>query len=525
MESIVTVLFSVFFCTSIFAVEIAKKPIKIGQNIDKPIDISQTLHPEGEIYTDKNDPQKNIINPEFASYNSVFIITIHGMVDGGLSSSIKRRVKIAQENGVDLIIFDLDTFGGRLDSAFEISEYISGLTGIKTIAFISQKAISAGALITLSCNEIVMTKEAELGDCEPIIPIPEGGYQTAGEKVQTVLRAKFRKFAEKNGYPPLLAEAMVTSDMEVYRIETEDKPEGLFITSKELEIMTEEEQKKIKKKKLIVEKGKLLTMHAKEAHEYGFSKYLVDNRAALLGIYGIKEDKTRELETNWSEEMVRFIGKIAPILMTIGIISLYLEFKTPGFGLPGIFGILCFATIFLSKYLVGLAEAPEIIIFFIGVALLAVELFLIPGFGVTGIAGIIMMIIGLILSFQDFTIPRTPYDSEVLRKNLFMIVSSFFCSGFVIVLLLKYMPGIPIFNRLVLTASEIPDYGFRDTGASFDTLLIGKKGITITPLHPSGRIELGEKLLDVITEGEFVEKGKTVEIIEAKGNRIIVRPV
>ncbi len=156
-----------------------------------------------------------------ATFDKVSIIPLKGMIDGGIYSSLKRRVEIAKENGSNLIIFEIDTYGGQLEPAFEISEYISNIKNTKTIAFIPTKAISAGSLIAISCNEIYMAPQAELGDCEPIVPSSEGGYKTVGEKIQTVLRTKFRKFAEKNGYPVLLAEAMVTKEIEVYRVVTE----------------------------------------------------------------------------------------------------------------------------------------------------------------------------------------------------------------------------------------------------------------------------------------------------------------
>ncbi|MDR4508109.1 MAG: hypothetical protein MRJ65_07730 [Candidatus Brocadiaceae bacterium] len=492
---------------------------------DNTIYYDQTLSSQEEPATKKKQFQNGFPDADNNPYRPTYVITIHRMIDGGLNSSIQRRVDSAKDNDAGLIIFDIDTFGGRLDAAMEISEFISDLKEADTVAFISHKAISAGALIALSCNDIIMAPEAELGDCEPILPTTEGGYKSAGEKIQTVLRTKFRKFAEKNGYPVLLAEAMVTSEIEVYRIETEENPEGFYISSRELKEMNEEDQKKIKKKKLIVEEGKLLTMHTREAFEFGFARHIVDDLDALFALYNVNKKEVTELETNWSEEMVRFLEKIAPVLLTIGIIAIYLEFNSPGFGIPGLVGIVCFATIFLSKYLVGLAEAPEIIIFFLGIALIAVEIFLIPGFGITGIAGIILVFIGLMLSFQDFTLPRTPFDSEELRKNLLMIIGSFLTSAFAIVLLLKYMPGIPLFKRLILTTAETPDYGFKNVTSSAYSELLGVKGVAITPLRPSGRIEVGEKLLDVVTQGDFIGKGQRVEIVKIEGNRIVVKSV
>ncbi|MCP5005646.1 MAG: hypothetical protein GY941_17180 [Planctomycetes bacterium] len=458
------------------------------------------------------------------SYKKVFIIPLSEVIDGGLQSSLERRVSIARESGVDLIIFEIDSFGGSLKPAFAISEYINNINFAGTIAFIPTKAISAGSLIAISCNEIYMAPQSELGDCEPIVPSSEGGYKTVGEKIQTVLRTKFRKFAEKNGYPVLLAEAMVTKEIEVFFIKTEENPEGYYVSGRTLKDLPGEEGKKTTYRKLIIEEGKLLTMHAKEAHEYKFAKQIVKDREDLLRLLGIDKDKITVLETNWSEEMVRFIEKMAPILLGIGLVALWIEFKAPGFGLPGAIGAFCLATVFLSKYLVGLAEAPEIIVFFLGIALIAVEILILPGFGIAGIAGIVLILIGVTLSFQDFTLPETPYDTELFTKNIFTILCSLLGSGITIMVLVKYMPGIPLFNRLILTAEETAKDGFAiPPQPKVESALTGKRGTALTTLHPTGKVEVNGQTLDVVTCGEYVNKGQIVEIMEIKGNRIVVK--
>lgn len=245
---------------------------------------------------------------------------------------------------------------------------------------------------------------------------------------------------------------MVTKEIEVYFVITEDVPEGYYVSGRTLKELSEEELRKITSKELIIEEGKLLTMHANEAFKYQFAKQIVKDREELLGLLRVDQGKTTVLKTNWSEEMVRFLERIAPVLLGIGFVALWIEFKAPGFGLPGILGALCLATVFLSKYLVGLAEAPEIILFFLGIALLAVEILIIPGFGIAGIAGIVLVLIGVTLSFQDFTLPETPYDTELFTKNIFTILCSLLGSGITIIMLVKYMPGIPIFSHLILTA-------------------------------------------------------------------------
>ncbi len=463
---------------------------------------------------------------EISPEEKVFVIPLEGMIDGGLLSSVERRTNIALDKNPSLIIFEIDTYGGRLEPAFEISEHIADIPEeTKTVAYIPKKAISAGALIAVSCNEIAMGPHAEFGDCEPIIPSAEGGYKTVGEKIQTVLRTKFRKFAEKNGYPVKLAEAMVTSEMEIYRIITEESPEGRYVTARELKEMTEEESKKIKSKKLIVEKDKLLTMHSGEAKEYGFAKYLVKDRNELLEQYGVKTEQMEKLEVNWSEDLVRFLDSIAPILLGVGLVAIWMEMKAPGLGLPGLIGVLCLATVFLSKYMVGLAEAPEMIIFAFGIMLLAVEVLVLPGFGFFGLGGIVLMLAGSVLAFQDFLVPQTPYDYGELRINLLQILASMIGSIVVMAVLVRYLPGMPLFGRLVLRASEEATLGFETVPVASKEGLIGKRGYALSTLRPAGRADFGGEVVDVVSQGEFIEANQAVEVVEIRGNRVIVRPV
>jgi len=453
--------------------------------------------------------------------SSSYLIPLEGMIDRGLFESLKRRTQIAKDNGAKLIIFKIDTWGGRLDAAFEISDLISGLKKIKTVAYVPQKAISAGALIAMSCNEIVMGPGSTIGDCQPIIPTQEG-YKEAGEKVESPLRARFRALAEANGYPVLLAEAMVTKALEVFRI-TDKKGQTRFISSKALKEMTETQKKEIEKKELVVAQDHLLTLTQDEAVEYGIAKRMVKNLDELKQYY--KVVNCPSIETNWSEELVRFLDKIAPILLTIGLIALYLEIKAPGFGIPGIIALSCFAVLFLTKYLVGLANAPEIAIFVVGVVLLIVEIFFIPGFGFTGVAGLLCILLGLLLSFQDFWIPGGPnkvIEIETLWDNLFTIGVSFVASIVIFLLFVRFLPSTPYFRRLVLATTEQMEEGYTVASAE-EKDMMGARGVAKSTLRPSGTADFDGKIVDVITEGDFLPPGTPVEVVDVQSNRIVVR--
>ncbi|MCD6460339.1 serine protease, partial [bacterium] len=223
------------------------------------------------------------------------VIPLHGEVDFALSNFTKRSTEEAKKKGVKIIIFDIDTFGGRVDSALEISKTITDLSPIKTIAYVSVKAISAGALIALSADEIVMKKATTIGDCAPIT-VTNKGPAMLGEKFQSPLRAEFRKLAERNGYPVLLAQSMVSEGIEVVKLIYKDS-HFVYASRLEYDEMTEQEKKDIYKAVTVVAKGELLTIHSKEALDLGFSSLIVKNEDELFEFYNI--DKNNILKINF----------------------------------------------------------------------------------------------------------------------------------------------------------------------------------------------------------------------------------
>lgn len=459
-------------------------------------------------------------SPDLATGVKAALIPAREMIDGGLHTSLQRRIDLAKKAGCQVLFIEIDTYGGALNAAFDICDLLSSVSGAKTVAYVPAKAISAGALIAVSCKEIVMGPDSTLGDCEPIIPTAEQGMMTAPEKTQTVLRARFRSLAEKNGYPSLLAEAMVTKEMEVYQVVIGEKSE--YMTKEELDILSEKEKDRITRKKLIVGKDRLLTMTARETKDLGFAREIVDNREALYKLYGVSASAVTVLETNWSEEMVRFLDMISPILLTIGLVAIYIELKAPGFGLPGIVAICCFATFFLSKYLIGLAEHWEVLLFVAGVAFVIVEIFVLPGFAVPGLIGLFLIAVALFLSFQPFVIPANPLEVHMTEVNLLKLLSSVTVSIVGVCVLARYLPQTPIAGRIVLKAAQSPEAGYVVQSAELQHL-VGQKGVSISPLRPAGRAQIGEDVFSVVTRGEMLEKDRRVEVIEVKGNRIVVR--
>ncbi len=455
-----------------------------------------------------------------SSGNKVYVIPVSGEVSPGMAVFIERAIKDALAERPEVLIFEMDTFGGRVDSALQIVDAVSNISKVKTIAYVSKRAISAGALIALSCNRLVMKNGTTIGDCAPITYTKEGP-KMMGEKFQSPLRAKFRALAGKNGYPEALAEAMVTEGMEVYRIEMPDKT--VYMDSVEYDDLSPGEKKSILSKKTVVKKGELLTMNDAEAVELGFSKMSVGGFDELVKKMGLETFEIVKMKQQWSETLVRQINTIAPILMMIGMAAVYMEIKAPGFGAPGIVGIICLTLVFFNQYIVGLADYTELIMLLLGLVLLGFEFFVIPGFGIAGIAGFICIIVGMILSFQGFVIPdpSLPWEAALLSKNIIQVLGSCLMAFVISMLLLRYL--VPKLSRVIsgpYLSTTLEDSHADSKEA--EKVRVGDKCVAMTLLRPSGKALIGNDVFDVISDGEFMEKGTAIVISEIQGNRLIV---
>ena len=450
----------------------------------------------------------------------IHVIQVAGDVEPGMAAFIKRSLKEASQTPEDICILEFDTFGGRVDSALQIVESLIDIPKGKTIAFVKTKAISAGALIALACDEIVMKRNTTIGDCAPIA-YSNDGPTMLGEKFQSPLRAKFRALAKRNGYNETLAEAMVSSDIEVYQLQKGQ--ETLFMDSREYNDLSSGQQKKFSNKKTVVAKGELLTMHDTEAVALGFAKLGVAGFDEMIEKMDLTGTPIVRIEENWSEKLVRFLITITPLLMMAGIAALYTELKAPGFGIPGIIGIVCLGLAFGSHFLVGLANYTELIMICIGFLLIGIEIFIIPGFGVTGISGIICLTLGMVLSLQGFVIPDPsfPWEMDLMVKNLSLVIGSFLTAIIIALFLLRY-----VFPKITTSVkgpylTQTLQNSRADSLESMDAKE-GSAGRALTPLRPSGKIGVGDKIFDAVTEGDFIEIGAPVVILKISGNRIIV---
>jgi len=427
--------------------------------------------------------------PSSAFSKTVHVVPIEGVIDRGLAALVERAVDEAKAESVDAIVLDIDTPGGRLDAALIIRDAVL-YAEITSIAFVNPRAISAGALISLACDHIVMVGGGTIGAATAV----DMQGEKASEKVISYFRNEMKATAEKTGRDPKLAEAMVDEDVDIPDLAPE---------------------------------GKLLTMTTEEALEYKIAEHKIEASVEesqiqeILGLYELTDAEVVRVQTNWAEYIVRFLTHpiVSSLLMTIGFFGLIVEIRTPGWGIGGTLALLALALFFGSHLIVHLANWGEILLFGIGVILLVIELLYIPGFGLVGALGILCILGSLFLSLMGrvelWTIDEV--SRGITQVGLAIIVS--FILG---IILLKTLPRVGAWNRLILQKEARTEEGFRSSPSEYEDL-VGATGVALSLLRPAGTGQFGDKRIAVVTEATYIPKGAAIKVIAVEGNRVVVR--
>jgi len=419
---------------------------------------------------------------ENISAQKIYYGNIEGDIDLGLAPYVKRVINEAEKNSASAVIFRINTFGGRVDAATQIKDAILN-SKIRTIAFIDKRAISAGALIALSCEKIVMVPGASMG----ATTVVDQSGQKQSEKYQSYMRSEMRATAEKNGRRTDIAQGMVDEKIVVPDLQDDST--------------------------------KLITLTSEEAYKFKMADTVVTSIDELKNAFGFKNAEIISVTSNWAEDFVRFLTNpiVSSLLIMIGLIGLYTEIKTPGWGLPGTLGLICLALFFGSGYILQLASIIEIIIFVLGLILLLIEIFVIPGFGIFGIIGIALMIAGLFLGLiSDFPI----VDMNLISLAIIQLAFTFFATAIVIALLIKFLPKTNMFNKLILQEKVKEKSGYAIKEKFID--LIGKEGIALTDLRPSGTALIDGKRIDVVTEGDYITHNTSIIVKSVEDSKIVV---
>jgi membrane-bound serine protease (ClpP class) len=470
------------------------------------------------------------------------VVELRGEINNYSRDLFERRVNQARQQGATVIIIDLDTYGGVATSGLEISQFIKQHSDLHTIAFVNPKAYSAGAMIAVACNEIVVSPVAFLGDCAPISVGPTGLQplpDAERAKAESPILADFRDSAMRNGYDPLLLESMVTVGRTVHWIEKNGQRR--FVNAEQYTKLTPEGWTPVDGVADPVDAGNtLLTVSTDTAIKLGLAKGIAANVSELALQHNLNIVGT--YQTSPGEQIVRFLNTdiVRGLLLTIFLTTLYAAFHAPGHGMAEVTAMVTLAALLGVPLLTGYATWWEILAVLLGIALLAVELFVIPGFGVVGLTGIVLILGGLILTFAapepgnaPGIFPSLPVTWKALENGLLVVVVGLFASFMLSWWLRQYLPKMPYFNRLILTTVVGSESGMVGSLTNIDpseqSPAVGAIGLAMTDLCPGGLAQFrdpagGTHVVSVVSDSGFVPRGAPLTVYHVEGNRIVVRP-
>ena len=469
----------------------------------------------------------------YAESGPVYVVPIRGEINPSLTVFLRRSIETARNDDASHIVFDIDTFGGRVDSALQIANLIGSLNDITTIAYVmihpdgTGVSWSAGALISFASDAIYMAPGTSMGAAAPVLQSPEGGMTLADEKTVSAVRTQMAALAEKNGYERAIALAMVDQDLEILEVTTNGMLRVLTRAEFETLMRRAGDADVVEEGPVVSESGKLLTLTAGEMERYAVSSGTVSTRLELFDALGVADAKIVDLQPTTADELVAALtgAGFTSLLILAGILALFMEITSPGFGVPGTVAIVCFAIIFSSNFLLGTVGSGELLLFVVGVVLLILEIFIIPGFGVAGISGIAMIAISLILSMQDFVLPTFQWEWDLFHRNVLLVIGNIVGAFLAFGAVAYFMPKFTFFNRIALATAQATADGYSVQSTTESDTLVGRTGVAVTTLRPSGKAEIGDDVLQVESEGEFIDANTSIKVIAVNGNRVIVRRV
>lgn len=440
-----------------------------------------TAHAQTENHGDKPTPAK------------VVVIPVRGEISPPQLYILRRGLKEAIDNHVDTVVLDMETPGGRIDVTFDILKALEKFPG-KTVTYVNREAISAGAFISAGTDEIYFAPGGVIGAAAPVQSGGQDISSTMRSKLVSYLKARMRAISEGKGYRGQVISAMIDEDSE-------------------LKIGEE----------IIKSKGELLSLTANEAMKsYG------DPPQSLLGA-GIAEDlpnllnrlhgegnyTVETLQITWSEKLASYLNTVTPILLGIGLVCLFIEFKTPGFGIFGISGITLLGVVFFSQFAAGLSGHEPALVFLLGMILLGLEIFVLPGVMVLGIVGLGLMIGSLVWAMTDLWPGEAiPWNGDVFLWPMINVLSGVLLAVIIFFCIIRFLPRGGLWGRLVLTAEVAgePHGIYALAGGRIAYPAVGATGIAVTALFPSGQVEIFGKRYEARLPYGFADVGVSVVV-------------
>lgn len=419
----------------------------------------------------------------------VYHIKFLDVVDLGIAPFVRRAIKEAEEAGAAAFVLEMDTPGGRVDAALQIKDALLD-TDLVTICYIHKGAISAGALIAYAHDYIVWSEGSTMGAATPIQMGGGGQAEPVEEKMTSFMRGVMRATAEARDRDGLVAEAMVDASIVVPGFS---------------------------------EEGKLLTATYEQAEALGLLDARAESLEQLLEDAGLGGAEIVTVKENWAERIARVLTHpvVSSLLMTFGFLGLLIEFYTAGFGVTGAIGLLCLLLFFFGHMIVHLAGWEEMLIFVVGLVLIGVELFIIPGFGVAGVLGLLAVVVSLILSLVGLEVDIA-FHAGLLEQALIQVFAAIILAGVGSILVIRYLPSVRPVRRLILTRSLRSEDGAVGREVLSDTL-VGRVTVADSDLRPVGVGRIDGRRVELQTRGGYIRKGTRVRVVSAKDSILLVR--
>ncbi len=401
--------------------------------------------------------------------NSAVIVSVDGTVDAGMVATLRRQVAQAEAAEADVLLLEISTLGGFVESALQMRDILID-TPLTTVAFVRNRAWSAGVLITLACDHVVMRSGASLGAAET---------RPADEKILSAWRAEMEATAKRQDRDPQLAAAMVDQRIAIPGI---------------------------------IDTGALLSLSAEQSEELELIDGIAEDAQSALALLGFSGGEMVNLEPTTLDRFAQLVTApvVAPIILALGFIGIIVELFMPGFGFPGLLGVASLLAYFLGHVAAGYAPLSIVVLFLVGVGLLTTEVFA-AGFGVLGIGGILTMVASIYLA------------SPTPEAATWSLIVAAVTIGVTLLILMRLGSRLPLFRKLTLQADEAKEKGY--VGIPNLRSLKGETGTALTPLRPAGTADVGENRVDVVTSGEFIAKGARIRVIEVEGRRVIVKKI
>ncbi len=446
-------------------------------------------------------------------------IDIKGPITAKRTEQVQNQIRnqIRDENA-NFICLWIDSAGGSATDSINLANFLASLNPgeQRTVAYIPQQARGDAAFVALACDHIVMHRNALLGG--------SGADQLSAAEIPLTVRA-LEDIAQRKSRSPGLSAAMVDPELAVYRCTRRD---GLVDYFSEDELANLPDANQWQKGAEVTHRGQPFHVNGDEAEQYELARAVVGDFGGFKALYGL-ENEPRLVEPNWADVLIDAMNSpgLSWLLLLIGGAALYAELQSPGIGIGALIAALCFLLYFWIAHLGGTAGWLEVLLFAAGVVCLLLEVFVLPGFGLFGLAGGLLVIVSLVLASQTFVLPRNDYQFHQLRNSLLMLTTAGVGVVVVAVCINRYLPHTPMFKRLMQappTPEEVSLISQREALASLGHL-VGRQGVTSTPLLPSGKARFDEELVDVIADGEVIDRNQPVVVVEVRGNRVLVRQI